>query len=237
MRKRRIIRWSIALIIALGVFIVLYNIEQQHKNTDAYKFKVEYESVNNETSKSGKNYRKLDIPSDNRMKYSTTKEIVEKINKKESFIVYFGFATCPWCRSMINNLIDLSNEHNQDIYYVDVKDIRDTLELKNGEITTSKTGEKYYMELIDKLGSVLNDYNITDEEGNTIKTGEKRIYAPNVVAVVNGEPQKMAEGISEDMEDPYGKITDKMKNDSIEQLKCIFKCFEEANVCTKAKEC
>ena len=47
----------------------------------------------------------------------------------------------------------------------------------------------------------------------------------------------MTEGISKDLKDPYGKITDKMKNDSINQLKCNFKCLEKASICTKPSSC
>ena len=45
------------------------------------------------------------------------------------------------------------------------------------------------------------------------------------------------ENIYEHLDEFTPDLRDKLKNDSIEQLKCVFKCFEEANVCTKAKEC
>ena len=93
------------------------------------------------------------------------------------------------------------------------------------------------MELLDRLDLVLSDYSLTDEDGKSVDTKEKRIYAPNVVTIVNGLPEKMVEGISEDLKDPYGTITKKMKDDSIEQLKCIFKCLEKNNVCTKQSSC
>ena len=66
---------------------------------------------------------------------------------------------------------------------------------------------------------------------------EKRIYAPNVIAVVNGEAKEKVEGVSEKLEDPYGEITEEMKKTSIEQLKCIFKCINEASICTGPSSC
>lgn len=235
--KRRLLIFLVALIVVgLAIWLVYTKITDS-KNTDAHKFKIEYEELNGKVGKSGKKYRSLDIPENNKMIYSSAKEIVEKIDNNETFVVYFGFAACPWCRSMINNLIDLSIEKNVDIYYVDVFDIRDTLEVVDGKVTTTKEGNKYYMELLDRLDLVLSDYSLTDEDGKSVDTKEKRIYAPNVVTIVNGLPEKMVEGISEDLKDPYGTITKKMKDDSIEQLKCIFKCLEKNNVCTKQSSC
>ncbi len=234
MKKKVLI--FIAIILAALVFGFIYKMNSDYKKTDAYKFKQEYESLNNEDNGNGKKYREVDIDKKNRIKYSTAKEIVEKTENNETFVVYFGFAKCPWCRSMIENLIDLSIENEIDIYYVDVLDIRDTIEYVDGELKTTKEGDKDYMKLIELYGDVLSDYSVKNGD-EKISTGEKRIYAPNVVAVVNGEAKEMVEGVSEKLEDPYGEITEEMKKASIKQLKCIFKCINEANVCTGPSSC
>ncbi len=234
--KKKIIFLIIAIIIAGVGFVFIHKMQSDYKKTDAYKFKQEYESLNNEDNGNGKKYRELNIDKKNRIKYSTAKEIVEKTENNETFVVYFGFSKCPWCRSMIENLIDLSIENEIDIYYVDVLDIRDTIEYVDGELKTTKEGDKDYMKLIELYGDVLSDYNVKNGD-KKINTGEKRIYAPNVVAVVNGEAKEMVEGVSEKLEDPYGEITEEMKKASIKQLKCIFKCINEANVCTGPSSC
>ena len=234
MKKKVLI--VVAILIAASVFGYIYKINHNYKQTDAYKFKVEYESLNGVENDYGKTYRTLNISKKNKMIYSTAKEIVEKTENKETFIVYFGFSKCPWCRSMIENLIDLSIENDMDIYYVDVLDIRDTIEYVDGELKTTKDGNKYYMKLIELYSDVLSDYTVKNGD-ETISAGEKRIYAPNVVAVVNGEAKEMVEGISEELKDPYGEITKKMKKASIKQLKCIFKCINEAGICTGPASC
>lgn len=239
--KRKIF-FAVLIIIAAIAFAFIHKMRSDYKKTDAYKFKVEYESLNNQDNGYGKKYRELTINKKNRMKYSTAKEIVEKTENKDTFIVYFGFSKCPWCRSMIENLIDLSIENNIDIYYVDVLDIRDTIEYKDGEYKTTKEGDKYYMKLIDLYANVLDDYTIKLPEGENPSMDdsfipEKRIYAPNVIAVVNGEAKEKVEGISEELTDPYGEITEEMKKASIKQLKCIFKCINEASICTGPSSC
>lgn len=235
--RKRIMYGLIAVAIAGVLFGILYYFDWKEKNTDAYKFKKEYESLNGKKSDSGYTYRTLDISKNNRIKYSTAKEIVKKMDNNESFIVYFGFAKCPWCRSMVENLVNLSNKNKTDIYYVDVLDIRDVKEAKDGKVITTKKGDPDYMKLISKMDNVLSDYVLQTENKNELHTGEKRIYAPNVVAVVQGRAEKMVEGVSSDLKDPYGKITDKMKKDSVGQLKCIFKCMEKSGVCTKPDAC
>lgn len=207
------------------------------ENDDAKKFKDEYESINNKVNNdTNKKNRELNISKDNPFVYATADEIVNKINKKESFVVYFGFKDCPWCRSILEELISSAKDNNiETIYYVDVKNIRDELEvLENGEIVTTKEGDKAYLKLIDKLASVLESYSLTDKDGNSVDSHEKRIYAPNVVSISKGEALQMETGISDDLKDPYGKLTDKMKKYSYNKFKCLFDCLEEdSNTCQK----
>ena len=208
------------------------------KNSDAYKFKKEYESINNEKNSKGKKYRSLSIPEDNPFVYATAEDIVKKINKKETFVVYFGFKDCPWCRSVVEQLIKVAKDKKIDkIYYVDVKDIRDEKEVgENGEIITKKEGNKYYMDLTELLSNVLEDYSLTKDELK-IFINEKRIYAPNVIAIGNGEAIQMETGIPEDLKDPYDTLTDKMKTYTYNKFKCVLECVEEASTTCQKDKC
>ena len=230
---------SIILILTMIISITGCTISDDIKDSD--KFKEEYESQNGKKSKSGKEYRKVSIPEDNPFVYATAEEIIKKIDNKETFIVYFGFSTCPWCRSVIEELIKCANDSDVDkIYYVDIKDIRDTREInKDGEIETTKEGTKGYMELLDKLDEVLDEYTVTvtDSEEDEISLEEKRIYAPNLVAVVNSKATKLEYGISNKLTDPYMELTDEIKKDIYGKFKCVFKCLEEAETVCTTKAC
>ena len=207
---------------------------------DANKLKKEYESQNGKETKSGKKMRKVSIDKDNPFVYTTAEKISKKIDKEETFIVYFGFSTCPWCRSVIEELIHCAKDHNvEKIYYVDISDIRDTREIVDGEIKTTKEGSKGYMELIDKLGEVLDDYKVTvtDSDEEEISLEEKRIYAPNVIAVVNGKAKQLETGISEDLKNPYDKLTTKMKKETYNKFKCLFECLEEEETMCQKNKC
>lgn len=223
------------------ILIALYFIVGRNTSSDATKFKNEYEELNGTTrEKDGKMIRSIKIPKKNPMIYASEEDILKMMDNKESFLVYFGFNDCPWCRSVVPKLIECANDLGLDkIYYVDVKEIRDVIELKeNGELETTTTGSDGYYMLIERLSSVLSDYTIKDKEGNQISTGEKRIFAPNVVAIVNGEATQLTEGISEKQTDGYMELTDEMLEETYQDFKCIIKCILDAKAtCDIKKQC
>lgn len=204
--------------------------------SSAAKFKKEYESLNGKTATSGKTIREVSIPENNPIVYQTAEGIVSRMENGETFAVYFGFASCPWCRSMVEQLIKSAQDNNiSTIYYVDVYKIRDQYEVDDsGKLTRTEEGTDGYNELLNLLDDVLDDYVITTESGEKIETNEKRIYAPNVVAVVNGVATEMIEGTSSSLKDPYDEITEEMKKESYESFKCLWNCLgTEATMCSK----
>ncbi|MBR6949834.1 MAG: hypothetical protein IKH54_06605 [Bacilli bacterium] len=235
MNKKRLI--FIGLIVLIIVGLVFINSKFNNKSTisDAMKFKEEYESLNNTKNDNGKEYRNISIPSDNPFLYVTADDIVKKMDNKESFAVYFGFSKCPWCRSVLPTLIDVANDLGIDsIYYVDVLDIRNTKEVKDGKAVETKKGTSAYYKLLDKLDSVLDDYSLKDENGNDVPTNQNRIYAPNVVTVLAGKPESLTTGIADSQDDAYMDLSDEMISDTYNKFKCTLECLSTKDtVCTK----
>lgn len=208
------------------------------KETDGIKFKNEYESLNAvEKEKNGLKtvIRSVKISENNPIVYVNEDEVLEKI-KTEKGVVYFGFADCPWCRSMIETLLSVANDLNiEKIYYVDVKNIRDTIELNdNNELVTTKKGTDGYYNLLTILNDVLNDYTIKDKDNNSVSANEKRIFAPNVVTFDKGNILGLETGISENQENAYQELTDEIKKDMKCKLECLLEKIEEKNVCDKS---
>lgn len=199
------------------------------KQTDAEKFKEEYESLNGKSNDYFE-YRDLSIKKNNPFVYATAEEIVKKIENKETFVVYFGAMECPWCRSVVEQAIDSANEYNIDvIYYVDIWDgfhneiLRDTYEVKDGKAVLKSEGTKAYSKLIKAFDNVLSDYTLKDEDGNAIEVGEKRIYAPNYIYVKNGKAISLVEGISENQDGYNGELTEEVKKDEKKNFDSFFK--------------
>ena len=225
-------------IIGLFIFLlVILVIIGCGKETDGEKFKKEYESLNGEVSSYGNEYLSLSIPKNNKIKYKTDSEIVDVI-KNETAVIYFGFNSCPWCRSMVENLLDVTNELKiENVYYVDVKEIRDTLEFKNDKVVRTKSGTTAYYEILELLDDYLDYYTITDNNGNDYQTTEKRIYAPNVVVVKNGEVLGLTTGVSVQLSDPYTGINDDIKKQSYDMLYDLIEEIKPNNVCTGEGVC
>lgn len=230
------------IVTVLAAIVLVLNIQKVISNnsqTDGIKFKEEYEKLNGKKNDQGKKYREITIDSKNKMVYKTTEEVLDLIDKKKSFALYFGFDTCPWCRSVVPTLASISKELNQEVYYIDVKDIRDTFELDDdNKPKLVKKGSKDYSKLLEKLEPVFEDYTLTDSDNNEIKVGEKRIYAPSIVSVIDGKAKELTTGISDKQTDGYMKLTKEMEKDTYNKIKKVLKqVSDKNNTCYLDKGC
>lgn len=210
--------------------------KEEETPTDAIKFKEEYESLNGKTNDNNKKYREVSISSVNPIIYKSAEEVAQMIDDKETFVVYFGYNSCPWCRSVISTFIETAKElHIDKVYYVNVHDIRDVITLNSdNELETTKKGSEGYYSLIKKLDNVLADYDITDE----VKAPEKRIYAPNVVVVIKGVGKALTTGISESQDDAYMTLTPDMVEDTQKQFKEVLEVYTSNNTsCSFDSKC
>lgn len=234
MNKKIISAIVIVIVVAL-LLSVIYLFTRE--DSDAIKFKKEYESLNGEVNENNnKEYRSIEISKNNPIIYSSAEEVLEMMDNGDSFAVYFGFSKCPWCRSVLPTMFEVASDLGIDtIYYVDVLDIRNTLEVvEEQEIVESKKGTDGYYKLLDRLSDVLDFYSLTDSEGNAVDSNQKRIYAPNIVAIVDGRAENLTTGISDSQEDGYQEITKDMKKDMYNKIKCCLECLSDTSgVCTK----
>lgn len=237
MKKR-----SIFVIIALVILLVITGCSYEKKESlpDALRFKEEYESINGDKVE-GSDYRvrELEIADDNPIVYAKANDIISMMDNNETFVVYFGFNSCPWCRSVLPILLDVADDLGiEKLYYVDIMDIRDQLEVdEDGQVVTTKEGSEGYIGLLTRLDEVLEDYTL-EYDGKEIKTGEKRIYAPNVVAVVNGEAKELETGVSDEQTDPFMELNDDMKEETYNKFECAIKCvLENKNSCSSKHAC
>ena len=210
------------MVLLLMVFLTLAGCTNISK--DAQRFKEEYESLNGEVNASGVNYREITIDERNPFVYADLSEINQKMDSKETFIVYFGSNWCPWCRSILPQVIETAEKNRvSKIYYVDgkpgnddEKEIRDVYAVDdNGRVYLKHEGTEAYHIFINRAASVLADYSRSDVEtlDGTEFAGQKRIGLPNFVLVVKGEAVKMITGISLLQNDPYQQLNDDILSD------------------------
>ena len=148
MKKKILLLIILIVSIVLTIFILKPFNKKEELNSDSVKFKEEYDKLNDKVNKkNNKTYPEVTVSEDNPFIYSNAKDIINRINNKETFVIYFGFNTCPWCRSVLPTLMEVSEYLEVDkIYYVDISDIRDTMIINSdNEIETTKEGtEGYY---------------------------------------------------------------------------------------------
>lgn len=212
----------IALVTVFAIFIGYKYIQDKEETVslDAVKFEKEYETLNNRVNKTNnKVYPKVEIPTDNVIKYSSYDEILE-ILKSGTGVIYLGYPECPWCRNLVPILLSASEEVELDtIYYLNIKEDRDLLILdEKKNIITEKDGSKKYFELLKALDEILDEYVLTDNEGNEVKTGKKRIYVPLVIFVKDGKIVAHHTDTVETQEDPYIALTDREQEELLLKL-------------------
>jgi len=183
--KKKITIISVILIIIGIICFWLYQV-------DGIRFKISYEYINQFEYNNGKKI-KVSIPWDNQIKYLEDDKVINFLNT-ETGIVYFGYNDCPWCRNIVEPLLEVAKEENIDtIYYVNTHNIK------------SITNDLY---------KVLNSYLKTNPE-----TNKKRLAVPDVYFIKNGKIMMHHIGTVDSYKNPYLGMNKKQ----IEELKAIYR--------------
>ncbi|MBR7042198.1 MAG: hypothetical protein IKI04_01725 [Bacilli bacterium] len=201
---------------------------------DGITFKNDYEVLNGKENANGKVHREVTIPKQNPIIISDLGEVVKMIENGESFYVYFGDPLCPWCRSVIEKAIEVANANGiKKIYYVDFWDnegnevLRDKYTLDdNGNIVKDKEGTEEYNKIITYLADVLDEYTLTDKDGNKTAVGEKRVYLPNFIYIAKGKAVRITTGISSLQEGSRDELTEDILKEEEQKFDDFF-----INVC------
>ncbi len=220
MEKDKKILMSIVVVIMCiaSIFGGLSLKNQENKSStlsDALKFKEEYESLNGSINEQNKmNYPVVEVKENNPIRYLSDDEAAEQL-KNGTGLFYFGFSSCPWCRSMVPVLLEAaSNTNLGEIYYVDIKNIRDQLTLDdNDKIVVRDEGTNGYKEILVALDSVLEPYYLKNKDGKNIDTKEKRLYAPTVVVVKEGKILDIHVDTVKSQENAYTPLNEKQKEE------------------------
>lgn len=219
MKKEKILLIGLPILCLIAVIIGYLKVTNNNANEDAIKFKEEYENLNGTIAYSDIKYSNLEISDNNPMKYSTYDEILDVIENK-SGIIYLGFPECPWCRSILPVLLEVANDNDiNTIYYLNIRNDRDSFVVEDGELVyekdeegNDKKGTEGYFKLLDALDEHLTDYVISYED-EEYDTGEKRIYAPTVIFVRDGNVLGLHVSTVSSHKSGFDKMTDEQKEE------------------------
>lgn len=178
------------IILALSLsFLAFEKEESKTVKTDAIKFKEEYELLNDKVDEEGNIiYQNVNLNAENLFVYSSEDEIISLLENGTG-VIYFGYANCYNCRSIVPLLNKAGEELSiEKIYYLDIYNIRDKLELdENDKIVTQTEGSNGYYKILKLLDKYLPDYTLTNKSGKEISSNEKRLLAPTIIGVKNGQ--------------------------------------------------
>lgn len=206
MNKDKIIIITLPILCALAA--IFSYIKLINTDVDAIKFKKEYEELNSES------VLELNISKDNPFKYTDYDKLLEVIENGTG-IIYLGFPGCPWCRNALPVLIDAAIDNNvETIYYMNILNERDSYVVEDEKLVyakdeegNEKKGTEGYFKLLDALEDHLTDY-VVKFEGEEYEVGEKRIYAPSVIFVRDGEVLGIHVSTVDSQEDPKKELTE-----------------------------
>lgn len=221
--KKIFIIGIILVILALGC-CVIYSKKDVRKVSyeETRMIKEKYESLNGKVRESDKEtYGEVLIDDTIEIDVLSVKEAVDFISK-DSGILFIGAPWCPWCRNALPVLMDVARDNNMVIKYLDITDIRNVYEVKDGKLVkTQKEGDGYY-DLLDVLDDALGHetYKLKDDDGKVYDTKEKRIYMPSAIAIKNGniEGTHVSTVSLNDNQTKY----DKLDKNQITELKSIY---------------
>ena len=209
---------------AFGVYAFLHKGEKTCKNeeTDAIKFKREYEEFNGKKyENSDISYFEVKLTNNNLFKYIKAKDAV-KFLKEGTGVIYFGFPQCPWCRTLVPYLEDTGKTLGvKQIYYLNIHDIRDDYAVEDKKVVQSQKGTDEYYEILKVLDKYLKEYKVKDDNKKEYSTGVKRLYAPTTVVVKDGKIVDFLQG-TVDTQEKHVPLTDEEKSALKKKLSSMF---------------
>ena len=186
---------------------------------DEKKFEEEYESLNGTANADGITNKTVDVIKDNNIEYITLAE-ADKMLEEGTGVIYFGYASCPWCRNLVPVMLDAVQETKLDkVYYVNLideegNDLRSKYILnKKNKPKKEKDASMEYYNILASLSEYLSQYVLYTEAGKEIEVPEKRLSAPTVVAVKKGEVLDVYEATVEMTEEDAGAVKVYTKED------------------------
>ncbi len=201
--------------------------------SDADKFRTEYMELNDKVNEAeDKPYPNTQISEENTVKYLKSKDAV-KLLESGTGVIYFGYNNCPWCRSLVPTLTEVGISKKETIYYLDIKNIRSSYEVKNGKLKQTKKGSKDYLKILELLDEKLNEYYVYDEDNVAYDTKEKRLLAPTVVAVYEGEITDIHVGTVNSQNSGYDKLTTEETKELEKIIKDLIDSKNNNDYCTQ----
>lgn len=101
-------------------------------------------------------------------KETTVKDVISKLEKKESFYLVMGFPECPWCQALMPVLNEVAKESEITVYYLNIKTMRDNEDDVNHH-NYLQLEQQYFKEAVDMEKGKMNAPTFVKVENGRLK--------------------------------------------------------------------
>ena len=184
--------------------------------TDTEKFIKDYEDFNLQRyDEDGKNlsYRYLTLNQKANIVYISYADAIAKLENNERFSVYYGWPDCPYCRGIIEPLLNAAASTGETLYVIEIPDndarkSRSIYKYEDGKVVKTHTNINYERFLSAFGEELFQNYIVyrDDNDDVGIDTGKKRMVAPTLLHAEKGKGSKFS---AEEWDNSKNKGTEK----------------------------
>lgn len=153
----------------------------------------------------------------------TTKQIVDGINNKESFAVYFYFNDCPWCKEL-SSVLDEFLAKNVDYQLLTYSVNTRPDDIKENDIRYTKEDGTYNDDDFKTIYDLCSQLIEPDKEGTRI------FYVPAIMFVRNGEIINLRVGTVDGHDAKVSQMTDDQKAELLRNLTEMYSIYDIRSV-------
>lgn len=153
----------------------------------------------------------------------TTKQIVDGINNKESFAVYFYFNDCPWCKEL-SLVLDEFLAENVDYQLLTYSVNTRPDDIKENDIRYTKEDGTYNDDDFKTIYDLCSQLIEPDKEGTKI------FYVPAIMFVRNGEIINLRVGTVDGHDAKVSQMTDDQKTELLRNLTEMYSIYDIRSV-------
>lgn len=149
----------------------------------------------------------------------TTKQVVDGINNKESFAVYFYFNDCPWCKELSSVLDEFLTE-NVDYQLLTYSVNTRPDDVKENDIRYTKEDGTYNDDNFKTIYDLCSQLIEPDKEGTKI------FYVPAIMFVRNGEIINLRVGTVDGHDAKTSQMTDDQRSELLRSIAEMYSIYD-----------
>ena len=179
--------------------------------------KTAFEALTGQTAANGHPYIEVHIPEDS-LFVPINEEDALQLLESGTGVLIFEFPECPWCR----NMMPVVNEADKEmalskLYTFNIREERDQISLgDDGELVDVNEGTEFYRKVLELLGESASVYEGLNDESI------RRIYAPTVFVIVDGEVVSSHVSTIDSQSDPMVPLTVALHQELLDIYKGMF---------------